>query len=126
VRGFWILQKFLIREQLENVAKSEGLRRLSHFILMLDAMCEAKEVNLLASELYMADNSEFHAGRLGNVMDYVKEHLADDIKQTDLADVVCMTPQSFSRFFRATTGRTFVSFVNVMPSEYRKQCQSIK
>ena len=115
-RGVQVLgeDRFQIRKELENIAESKGLRRLSHFILLLDQLCHAQQVTLLASEFYMADNSEFNAGRLGKIMEYVKQHIADDIKQTDVADMVCMTPQSFSRFFRATTGRTFVSFVNIV------------
>ena len=68
----------------------------------------------LTSELYVNDTRDFHGGRMGKVMAYVKENLREDIKQSDVAELVAMTPQGFSRFFRATTGRTFVSFVNVM------------
>lgn len=37
---------------------------------------------------------------MGKVMDYVKANLADDIKQSDVADLAAMTPQGFSRFSR--------------------------
>jgi transcriptional regulator GlxA family with amidase domain len=57
---------------------------------------------------------EFHGGRMTRIVDYVRDKLGEEIKQTDVAELVAMTPQGFSRFFRATTGRTFVSFVNVM------------
>lgn len=103
-----------VKNQLEEIAQNKGLLRLSYFVQLLSTLCQAPDSVLLASELYLADNSEFNGGRLGKVMDYVNKNLAADIKQTDVADVVCMTSQSFSRFFRATTGRTFVSFVNIV------------
>ena len=68
----------------------------------------------LTSELYQIDTSEFHGGRMTRVVDYVTAHLGEEIKQTDVAQALGMNPQSFSRFFKTTTGRTFVSFVNVM------------
>ena len=103
-----------IKSRLDQIENSSGLERIAHFIRLLDLLSSVEDKVLLTSELYFADNSEFHSGRLGKVMSYVKANLSADIKQTDVADVVCMTPQSFSRFFKATTGKTFVSFVNVM------------
>ena len=107
-------QSGVIKSCLDDIESSDGLIRLSHFIRLLHTMSTDDAVTYLASELYIADISEFHGGRLEKVMRYVKENLSQDIKQTEVAEVVCMTPQSFSRFFRATTGRTFVAFVNVL------------
>ena len=100
--------------QLIEMEKSSGLKRLALFISLMDTLCEAEHIKFLTSEFYTADNSQFNSGRLAKVMEYVKSYLADDIKQSDVAEHVCMTPQSFSRFFKATTGRTFVSFLNIM------------
>jgi len=99
---------------LHQLQADSGLSQLASFIRLLDLLCQSNEVNTLTSELYVTDNKDFQGGRMGKVMDYVKANLAYDIKQSDVADLVCMTPQGFSRFFRSTTGRTFVSFVNVM------------
>lgn len=104
----------VIKVLLQKIETHQGLYRISLFIQLLDALCRAQDKSPLTSQLYVVDNSQFHSGRLNRVMDYVKKHLADNIKQTDVAAWVNMTPQSFSRFFRATTGRTFVSFVNLM------------
>jgi AraC-like DNA-binding protein len=91
-----------------------GMSRLTTFVHLLDLLCQSDEVDTLTSELYVTDTEDFHGGRMGKVMDYVRANLQEDITQSDVADLACMTPQGFSRFFRATTGRTFVSFVNVM------------
>ena len=77
-------------------------------------LCRSDEVETLTSKLFVNDTQDFHGGRIRKVLDYVKANLREDIKQSEVADIVAMTPQGFSRFFRATTGRTFVSFVNVM------------
>lgn len=50
--------------------------------------------------------------RITKVINYVSKNFSADIKQTKAAELACMTPQSFSRYFRARTGVTFVSFVN--------------
>ncbi|MEH6551737.1 MAG: AraC family transcriptional regulator [Pseudomonadales bacterium] len=99
---------------LTKLQDESGLTRLTTFVHLLDLLVQTQQVEALTSELYVNDTRGFHGGRMGKVMDYVKANLTEDIKQSDVAKLVSMTPQGFSRFFRATTGRTFVSFVNVM------------
>lgn len=99
---------------LSKLQDESGLTRLTTFVHLLDLLAQAPEVEALTSELYVNDTRDFHGGRMGKIMDYVKANLREDIKQSEAAELVSMTPQGFSRFFRATTGRTFVSFVNVM------------
>ena len=103
-----------IAQLLQQLHTETGLSRLSSFVQLLDVLSLSKEKEPLTSELYVADTTDFHGGRMAKVLDYVKANIADDIKQSEVAELVAMTPQGFSRFFRATTGRTFVSFVNVM------------
>lgn len=101
-------------DALQNIEQQSGLSRLATFLQLLDLLANADSAEPLTSELYVNDTRDFHGGRMGKVLSYLKDNLRDEIKQSDVADLVAMTPQGFSRFFRATTGRTFVSFVNVM------------
>lgn len=43
-------------------------------------------------------------GRLQRVLEYVEEHLADDISLGDLAAVACLSPFHFGRIFKASVG----------------------
>lgn len=43
-------------------------------------------------------------GRLQRVLEYVEEHLADDISLADLAAVACLSPFHFARIFKASVG----------------------
>lgn len=97
-----------------SLLDKKGLERLTVLLQMLDALADTEAAKPLASEVYQIDNSEFHGGRMTRVVDYVRTNLTEEIKQTEVADSIGMSPQGFSRFFKATTGRTFVSFVNVM------------
>jgi AraC-like DNA-binding protein len=102
------------REDLLSLLELEGLARLVAFIELLAELAGDQAVQSLTSDFYRINNAEFNGGRMTKVMTYVREHLRDEIRQTEVADIVAMTPQGFSRFFRATTGRTFVSFVNAL------------
>lgn len=91
---------------------SRGLKQMSSFLCVLDSLCECHDYRLLSSDCYSPDESSSMNIRIDKVVQYVKKNLSSEIKQTTLADLVCMTPQSFSRYFKASTGKTFVSFVN--------------
>ncbi|WP_152208951.1 AraC family transcriptional regulator [Bifidobacterium cebidarum] len=59
-----------------------------------------------------APSTRFDAtGRINAVISYVNEHLSDDITVQDVAKVVVMHPNAFSRFFHATSGMRFSDLV---------------
>jgi AraC-like DNA-binding protein len=99
------------RQWLENIRSHTGLARIAHFLLLFQALSQCEQ-EALASDDYVVEQSVRGVDRLTNAINYVKNHLHEEIKQPDVAKLVNMAPQSFSRFFRAQTGRTFVSFVN--------------
>ena len=49
--------------------------------------------------------------RVQKVKDYIDQHYAEQIRLDDLADLVGMSPVSFSRFFRQRTGRTLSEYI---------------
>ena len=46
------------------------------------------------------------AGRIKNVLSFAREHLAEQLSVTRLADVACISPRQFARLFLAETGET--------------------
>lgn len=98
---------------LDNVQKSSGLARIAHLLLLCDALssCTSQQ---LTSDNYSVAQSSKGADRLTSVINYVRTNLREEIRQPEVAKLVNMAPQSFSRFFRAQTGQTFISFVNEM------------
>lgn len=101
------------KDWLINVQITDGLARIAHLLLLCD-MLSFQDGQKLTTENYTIDKSSKGADRLTTAINYVKENLHQEIKQPEIAKKVNMTPQSFSRFFKAQTGRTFVSFVNEM------------
>lgn len=42
---------------------------------------------------------------------YISEHYQEDVRLADMADMVGMTPVSFSRFFHLRTGKTLSDYI---------------
>lgn len=50
--------------------------------------------------------------RLREVKEYVEEHIDEAHTLAEVAQLVCLQPSSFSRFFRKHTGITFIQWLN--------------
>ena len=100
-----------IRDQLEAVCASEGMTRIAQLLILCEKLTQCEQRLLISSD-YQVDKSVKGVDRLTSAINHVKNHFHEEIRQPDVAKLVNMAPQSFSRFFRTQTGRTFVSFVN--------------
>src|SRR5262249_34305001 len=59
--------------------------------------------------------------RLRRVLDYIDQHLADDIRLCTLADVACMSAHHFSGLFRQSTRLSPHRYVIGQPIERAKE-----
>ncbi|WP_373600432.1 AraC family transcriptional regulator [Paraclostridium bifermentans] len=57
-------------------------------------------------------NTDKYFDRLKSITDYVKENYKDQISLSTTSEVVNLTPQYLSRFFKKHMGITFTSYVN--------------
>lgn len=83
-------------------------------IKLLDMLCRlsmTEDKTLLSSSdmrQYSTDNSQ----RLDDIIKYISDNYTGDITLNDVADVACMTTNSFCRFFKKMTNKSFIQFLN--------------
>ena len=97
----------ILREDIVNLAQSNesfaSVVRLFNLLYRLSLVEDARE---LSSSSFVNAREENEDERISKTKDYIAENYMRDISLTELADRVCMAPESFSRFFRKKTGRT--------------------
>jgi len=57
---------------------------------------------------YTTDNSK----RLDGVLKFISDHYADSISLDEVSGVACMTPNSFCRFFKKMTSKSYTQYLN--------------
>lgn len=67
---------------------------------------------LLLSSSDMRQYSTQHSQRLDEVIKFISDNYTSDISLDDVADIACMTTNSFCRFFKKMTNKSFVQFLN--------------
>ena len=97
----------ILREDIINLAHSNdsfaSVIRLFNLLYRLSLVEDARE---LSSSAFLDAREENEDERVRKVKDYITAHYMHDISLKDMADLVCMADESFSRFFRNKTGRT--------------------
>jgi len=106
-----------VQDLLRALFEKKGIARLIGLLDILRVLAESdNDLRYLASADYHITNdiTEINRQRVELIHRYVRQNLASEINQADVAKLVGLTPPAFSRFFRRATGQTFVGFVNIL------------
>ena len=101
--------------RMEGLKYETQLDGLLTFIKILYDLSVHNEKQILNAKGYAFISSPTENKRLKIIFNYIRDNFMDQIALDDVASSVYMTPQSFCRFFKKSTGKTFTSFLN----EYR-------
>lgn len=100
------------RGHMESIRDTKGPERILAFMRFLVRLNDhAEKRTLSVAKLLSPEGGSRHA-RVGEVVDYIVEHFAEDLSVERAATMAGMTPATFSRNFQVVTGNRFVEFVN--------------
>lgn len=98
--------------RLDNLTKIEsGFYRMLELMAILYELAEDGHYRRLSSSSFASLKPAGDSRRVQKVQDYINRHYKDDIRLSELADLVGMTPTAFSRFFKLRTGRSISDYV---------------
>ena len=89
-----------------------GGYRLSSFIELLQLMANLKEWKFLSTETFEYAISDTEGLRMNDIYQYTMSNYTEDITLEQIAAVVYLTPQSFCRYFKKHTQKTYTHFLN--------------
>jgi AraC-like DNA-binding protein len=89
----------------------DGWEASIELLQILHELSECEGARTLASSAYAKVVVESDSRRVLKVKEYIEKNYMDEIRLATLADLVGMTPTSFSRFFRQHTGKTLSDYI---------------
>ncbi len=97
-----------------ELGKKEGLSRLITLITILDILSKAEKSNrkILSSIEFTRRLQPNDQSRIDRVCTFINDHYRNHLRLQDAASIVNMSTTAFSRFFKKSTGKTFVNYVN--------------
>lgn len=101
-----------IADAMLKVQHATSAYRLAAFIELLQLMANLKDWQYLNSESFEYAISDSEGLRMNDIYQYTMKHYTEDISLERIAAVAYLTPQSFCRYFKKHTQKTFVNFLN--------------
>lgn len=104
--------KEVIGKQMSALTEMNPLNRLTGLLNILEQLSLSDEYKLLNIDSVIIEAKPQDNNRLELLHDFVNREYTRHIPLAEAANMVSMTEQAFSRFFKKKTGKTFTQFVN--------------
>ena len=96
---------------------SNRVMKLIELLIHLGASPKEK----LCSQHYVFGHQKKEQKRISNIIEYLRLNYKRRITLTEVSNFAGMTPNSFCRFFKSNTGKTFIEFINLMRIQYAEK-----
>jgi AraC-like DNA-binding protein/quercetin dioxygenase-like cupin family protein len=96
---------------LRAMREHEGFDRVLDLLSLLNLLAGSTELTTLCSSGFEPLAAEPELERLRRVCEYIEAHFNQALDRDSLAQIAHLSPSSFSRFFKAHTGKTCWEFV---------------
>jgi AraC-like DNA-binding protein len=100
-----------LEKQLRALTKADGMDAWLKLVRILHELSQA-DAETLVEPSYRNERAFKMGSRLGKIIEHIESHSDEEYSLGDAARFANLTPSSFARFFRKTTGKTFVDFRN--------------
>ena len=94
--------------QIVYLAPPQQAIKLLEIMYTLSMVTDKMHLSSTDMRQYTPENSH----RIDDVLKYISDKYSDEITLKDVADIACMTTNSFCRFFKKMTNKSFVDFLN--------------
>lgn len=100
-----------IGEKLISMSLTSGFEKMDKFLQILHLISISQYTSFIIN-CDVGSNSSQCSDRLIDVIRFVKNNLHSQIYLRDVANIACMTEQSFSRFFRSRINKSFSEYLS--------------
>ena len=103
--------KEAVAELLEKILVASGTRRLILLIEALDLIASSQETEILSTIGFIHKHKEIQNERLNAVYQYSLKNFKRKIHVAEIAAIANMSPNSFCRYFKSKTRKTYSNFL---------------
>lgn len=100
-----------VAEMLSYMLKTEGTDRIIYMIQALLEIAKCDKLEFLSSIGYAPEIEEINNDRIKDIYDYTFANFRNRIELKEIADVARISPNSFCRYFKSFTQKTYSQFL---------------
>jgi AraC-like DNA-binding protein len=109
---FFGAKKNQVIKMMHELTQMQGMPSVIQLLSILDILSTTKEYHYISSTSYNDSFDQNETDRLNIVYEYVLKTFRQKIILKELADLLHMTPTSFSRYFTMKNNKSFSKFVS--------------
>ncbi len=100
-----------LQSAMVSIFNSDGVKRILEVIRLLDSMSKVTSAKYLSEVIRTVDHETRDFDRLSRCVDYLLQNYDQKIELHEMADLANMTPNSFCRYFKKRTSKTFSRYL---------------
>jgi AraC-like DNA-binding protein len=118
-RGIFIKQLYAttIKERISEGRYLESWKAIANLIEILGLILDNPNKIYLSHEPILQKNNSASWSKLNTVFEYTLRHLTENIKIAEVASLVNLSESQFSRYFKTSTRKTYIQFLNELRIE---------
>ncbi len=101
--------KKIVAELMEKMLQVDGLERILLLMQALHEIAKSPKNTILSSIGFKNDHEE--SERISDIYSYTFKNFKKKISLEEIAEIANVSPNSFCRFFKSKTGKTFSQFI---------------
>ncbi|WP_316934529.1 AraC family transcriptional regulator [Rufibacter tibetensis] len=100
-----------VKKLMSRIQHSTGVHRMLALLECLSVIAEEDGLQLLSSFGFMTDLSDTESERLNLIYEHTLTHFKRKIHLEEIAGIAGIIPNSFCRYFKERTGKTYTQFL---------------
>jgi AraC-like DNA-binding protein len=108
---FYGTKKLQVIEMMKELVHLQGIPSVIHLLHILEVLAATKEYHYISSKAYDNAFDQNETDRLNKVYEYCFTNFRKKVLLEDLAELLHMTPTSFSRYFTMKNNKPFSRFI---------------
>ncbi len=109
---FYGPKKHEVIDLMKELIQLHGIPSVIHLLHILEILAGTKEYHYISSKSYDNSFDQNETDRLNKVYEYAFKNFNKKVLLEDLADLLNMTPTSFSRYFTMKNNKSFSRFIS--------------
>lgn len=101
-----------LEAQLMHIRETEGFSKLISLFEIIQKLISSSAFEPLSKNSLESHVNELDGKKLNDIFEFILDNYTREISLEEMAEVAHLTRQSFCRFFKRTTRKTFVAFLN--------------
>lgn len=109
---FYGQKKMQVIDMMKELVNLKGIPSVIHLLHILEILAGMKEYHYISTKAYDDAFDQHETDRLNKVYEYAFQNFRKKVLLEDLADLLHMTPTSFSRYFTMKNNKPFSRFIS--------------